>query len=151
MARVAVVACIAGLGLFLCGCPAPEKMGPYQPVTEKDYGKPLPPGQLALRKIDPKDYPDFGLGFNNRAGLEEAIRNSLAYLAHPSSQKYFPYGDITHARAVASLQRFLEILQTANSPQALNQAIRSEFDVYQSVGYNDRGVVFFTGYYTPIF
>ena len=150
MLRVAVVV-VMSLGLvFLCGCPPAQTMEPFKPEV-KDYGKPLPPGALALRKIDPKDYPDFGLGFDNRAGLEQAIQNSLAYLAKPSSQKYFPYGDISHDRAVASLKRFLEILHSASSPQALNQAIRTEFDVYQSVGYNDRGVVYFTGYYTPIF
>jgi membrane-bound lytic murein transglycosylase A len=106
---------------------------------------------LALRKIDPKDYPDFGRGFGNRAGLEQAIQHSLSYLAKPSSQKYFPYGDISHDRAVRSLQRFLDVLHSANSPEALNQAIRQDFDVYQSVGCDDRGTVFFTGYYCPIF
>ena len=150
MSRVALVALTGVLAVFLCGCPAPEKLGPYKPST-KDYGKPLPPGALALRKIDPKDYPDFGRGFENRAGLEQAIQNSLIYLAKPSSHKYFPYGDITHERAVKSLQRFLDVLHSANSPDALNQAIRRDFDVYQSVGCDDRGTVFFTGYYCPIF
>ena len=39
----------------------------------KDYGKPLPPGVIALRKLtDPEDYPDFGAGFRNRQGMAEA-------------------------------------------------------------------------------
>jgi len=104
-----------------------------------------------LRKIGPESYPDFSRGFDNRAGLEQAIRNSLNYLSKPSSQKYFPYGEITHARAVASLNRFLELLATARSGKELDDAIRREFDVYQSVGCDDRGTVFFTGYYCPIF
>ena len=137
--------------MLLDGCAKPPPLKPWQPSEEKDYGKPLPPGALALRKIGPEDYPDFGLAFENRAGLKQAIRYSLEYLAKPSSQKYFPYGDITHGRAVASLQRFLEILDTAASPAGLNEAIRREYDVYQSVGCDDRGTVFFTGYYTPIF
>jgi membrane-bound lytic murein transglycosylase A len=150
MSRVALAMLTGLVAVLLWGCPPPDKMGPFKPET-KDYGKPLPPGALALRKIDPKDYPDFGRGFANREGLEQAIRNSLEYLAKPSSQKYFPYGDISHDRAVKSLERFLEVLRTANSPEALNQAVRSQFDVYQSVGCDDRGTVFFTGYYTPIF
>jgi membrane-bound lytic murein transglycosylase A len=32
----------------------------------------------------------------------------------------------------------------------LNQAIRNNFDVYMSVGYDKRGTVLYTGYYTPI-
>ena len=150
MSRFAFVGLMGLVAVFLWGCPPPEKMGPFKPEA-KDYGKPLPPGALALRKIDPKDYPDFGRGFSNREGLEQAIRHSLAYLAKPSSQKYFPYGDISHDRAVRSLERFLEVLRTANSPEALNKAVRDQFDVYQSVGCDDRGTVFFTGYYTPIF
>ncbi len=140
---------LAVVSLWGCAKPA-DKMEPFKPEA-KDYGKPLPPGALALRKIDPKDYPDFGRGFQNREGLEQAVRHSLAYLAKPSSQRYFPYGDISHDRAVRSLERFLEVLRTASTGEALNQAIRDEFDVYQSVGYDDRGTVYFTGYYTPIF
>ena len=87
MSRLGRIALLGVLALFLWGCPPPEKLPPYKPPG-KDYGKPLPPGALALRKIDPKDYPDFGRGFENRAGLEQAIQNSLTYLAKPSSQKY---------------------------------------------------------------
>ncbi len=152
MSRVVLLALSGVVLTVLCGCPKPaEELRPYQPPEFKDYGRPLPPGQLALRKIDPKDYPDFGPGFTNRAGLEEAIRNSLTYLSKPSSRKYFPYGDITHDRAVRSLERFLKVLAAARTPEELDRAIRDQFDVYQSVGYNDRGIVYFTGYYTPIF
>lgn len=133
-----------------CHKPTTE-LRPFQPLPQKDYGRPLPPGALALRKISPEDYPDFGPGFNNQAGLREAIQHSLDYLAKPSSQRYFPYGDISHARAVASLERFLEILDDVHSPAELDAAVRSEFDVYQSVGCDDCGTVYFTGYYTPIF
>jgi len=144
------LAVVGVIALTSCQKPA-EPLQPFQPKSEKDYSKPLPPGALALRKIRPEDYPDFSRGYYNRANLEQAIRHSLDYLAKPSSKKYFPYGDISHARAVASLQRFLTILQAAPSAPALDQAIRREFDVYQSVGCDDRGTVFFTGYYCPIF
>jgi membrane-bound lytic murein transglycosylase A len=152
MLRVVLAVVIGLVAVCLWGCPKPAtEMGPFKPQAAKDYGKPLPPGALALRKISPEDYPDFGLGFDNLAGLEQAIQNSLAYLAKPSSKKYFPYGDVSHERAVVSLQRFLELIHSVRSPQELNQAVRDQFDVYQSVGCDDRGTVFFTGYYTPIF
>lgn len=153
MRRLALAAVVAiPIVGFWIGCAKPAvEMEPYRPPVEKDYGRPLPPGALALRKIGPEAYPDFGAGFDHRAGLEQAVRHSLAYLAKKSSQRYFPYGDITHERAVASLERFLEVLATATTPAALNEAIRAEFDVYQSVGYDDRGTVYFTGYYCPIF
>ncbi|MFH1748099.1 MAG: MltA domain-containing protein [Planctomycetota bacterium] len=144
---------VAALSLLIClGCRQPDaRLEPFQPQTDKDYGRPLPPGALALRKIDPAEYPDFSRGFHNRTGLEQAINYSLEYLAKPSSHKYFPYGDITHTRAVASLRRMRELLNDARSPRELDDAIRREFDVYQSVGCDDCGTVYFTGYYTPIF
>jgi membrane-bound lytic murein transglycosylase A len=137
--------------LTLPGCPPATEMQPFQPRPGKDYSKPLPPGALALRKIDPKDYPDFRPGFYNRAGLKEAIAYSLEYLAKPSSHKYFPYGDISHARAVASLKRFSALLDEVQTADQLDQTIRRDFEVYQSVGCDDCGTVYYTGYYTPIF
>lgn len=135
---------------LLAGCNKPP-LEPYQPGQGKDYNRPLPPGQLALRKIKPENYPDFGRGFSDRAGLEDAIRHSIDYLSKPSSKKYYPYGEITHDQALASLQEFLRVLHEAQSPQQLNQTIADRFDVYQSVGCDDAGTVWFTGYYTPIF
>lgn len=129
----------------------PPPLETYKPQEQKDYNRPLPPGQLALRKIGPESYPDFGPGFADRQGLEQSIRHSVDYLKKPSSRKYYPYGEITHDQALASLQAFLRVLGESRSAEELNQRIRNEFDVYQSVGCDDRGTVWFTGYYTPIF
>ena len=136
--------------LGACNKPATE-MQPFQPLAQRDYSAPLPEGALALRRIKPEAYPDFSRGYYNRAGLEQAIRHSLDYLAKPSSRRYFPYGDISHARAVASLERFLTILSETTSPEELDRTVRREFDVYQSVGCDGGGTVYFTGYYCPIF
>src|SRR5262249_36486990 len=137
------------------GCKKPEEPAwtpkPRPAKPEKDYNRPLPPGKLALRKILPEMSPDFSRGFYGRNGLEQSIRNSLGYLARPSSRKYFPYGDISHDRAAASLQAFLTLLNEARSPQDFDARIRERFDVYQSVGCDDAGTVLYTGYYTPIF
>lgn len=147
MSRLLVVPFVLSL-LCLCGCPPKEQQ--WTP-SAKDYGRALPPGQLALRKIPPERYPDFSRGFYGREGLETAIRQSLSYLSRPSSKRYYPYGDISHNRVVASLQAFLLVLQQARTPQDFDAHIRDRFDVYQSVGCDDRGTVLFTGYYTPIF
>ncbi|MBN2447209.1 MAG: MltA domain-containing protein [Phycisphaerae bacterium] len=134
------------------GCKQPEAMAPFQPrETAKDYGRPLPPGELALRKIAPEQYPDFSRGYYEQAGLREAVEHSLSYMAKPSSQRYFPYGDISHSRAVASLNEFLRTLDEAQSAEQFDLLITQRFDVYQSVGWDGSGTVFFTGYYCPIF
>ncbi|MCC6361419.1 MAG: MltA domain-containing protein [Phycisphaerales bacterium] len=148
MPRTVAAALLLSL-VCLCGCPPKEDA--WVPPSKKDYGRPLPPGQLALRKIPPELYPDFSRGFYGREGLETAIRHSLSYMSRPSSKRYYPYGEISHSRVVASLQALLLVLQQAQSPQDFDAAIRERFDVYQSVGCDDRGTVLYTGYYTPIF
>ena len=120
--------------------------------TRIEYDRPLPPGQLALRKItDPNLFPDFTQGWRDPASLEVAIQNSLSYLGKPSSNQYFPYGDINRERVVKTLDVFLTLVTSDARSEEINGLIRAHFDVYESVGCDDRGTVLFTGYYTPVF
>lgn len=145
--RLAVI-----LGLVLCpACKKPEEPIHQVPELKPDYNHQLPPGEKALRKIDPSHYPDFSAGFVNRPGLEDSIRNSIAYLGKPSSKQFFPYLDISHDRAVKSCRALLDVLAEAKTPTEFDALIRERFEIYQSVGCDDRGTVLFTGYYRPIF
>jgi len=120
--------------------------------TRIEYDRPLPPGQLALRKItDPYRLPDFAPGWRDLDSLQTAIRNSLNYLSKPSSAQYFPYADLNRERAVKTLETFLTLVESGGRSEEINGLIRTYFDVYESVGCDDRGTVLFTGYYTPIF
>ena len=122
------------------------------PEPQKDYTRQLPPGQLALRKItDHGQIPDYTKALSDMDGLQEAISNSLNYMAKPSSQKFYPYGGITHKHAVRTLQELKKLVATGLSPQQMNAVLRERFDTYISVGCDDHGTVLFTGYYTPIF
>lgn len=133
--------------LALAGCHPPAL----------DYLAQLPPGTLALRKIPPEQYPSFAVNPSDLARIRTAIHFSLDYLAKPSSQHYYPYGDISHDRAVATLHALDQIAQTATSADQVDQQIRANFDVYQSVGAPApdqsgwTGKVLFTGYFTPIY
>jgi membrane-bound lytic murein transglycosylase A len=141
--------CFLFLVLVIFGCKS-EHQAP--PQVKPAYDNPLPPGESALRKItDPYQLPDFTLACFDLEGLLESVANSLEYLSKPSSRQYFPVGEITHQRAVDSLNAFAELLDSGLSGPALNQAIKQKFDVYISVGCDMRGTVLFTGYYTPIF
>lgn len=138
---------VSALVLF-AGC----QTKPPQVHQEKEYDRPLPPGQLALRKItDPSRIPDFSPGWRDLDGLKVALRNSLNYLNKPSSAQYFPYGEIHREDAIKSLEAFLKLMDAGVRSDEVNGLIRSTFDVYESVGCDDRGTVLFTGYYTPIF
>ena len=122
------------------------------PEPQKDYTRQLPPGELALRKItDPSQIPDYTKAFSDTEGLLEAISKSLNYMTKPSSQKFYPYGDITHERAVKTLQELKKIVASGLTPGQMNTFLREKFDTYISVGCDNQGTVLFTGYYTPIF
>ncbi|MEN6335720.1 MAG: MltA domain-containing protein, partial [Phycisphaerales bacterium] len=133
-------------GVVLTGCQTKRA------ATRPQYDRPLPPGQLALRKIeDPSKYPDFTGGWRDLDTLKAAIRSSLNYLSKASSKQYYPYGEITHEQAVASLQAFLTLLDSGAKADEINVLIKADYEVYESVGCDDQGTVLFTGYYTPIF
>ncbi|MGH7151115.1 MAG: murein transglycosylase A [Planctomycetota bacterium] len=117
----------------------------------KEYARPLPPGKFALEKItDPGEIPDFSPGFGGKESLLAAIERSLGYYAKPSSRRFFPYLDVPHDRAVASLLAFREELRAADSAGAFDRRVRARFEVYRSVGWDGSGMVLFTGYCEPI-
>lgn len=133
------------------GCP-PEPPKPSPPVEQTNWDWAPPPGEMALFKLtDPSQFPDFSEGYHHKGGLEQAAMNSLEYLDKPSSRQFFPYLDITHERAVQSVQAFLEVLREARSPEDLDRLIKDRFDIYMSRGAEDKRIVLFTGYYRPIF
>lgn len=157
--RIGMVIAIAIMTGITTGCrPKKKPVPPPQPVN---YSYELPPGQLALRKIGPEMYPDFSINAADLPNVRQAIDNSLKYLDAPSSRQFFPYLDITHDRAIASLKALAEIIDAAALKAGpvvdLNSEIAQRFDVYRSIGGFDpaigkyTGEVLFTGYFTPIY
>jgi membrane-bound lytic murein transglycosylase A len=153
MDRVVRSVLLTAVFILACAC---------QPKPKVDFSRELPKGQVALRKISPGEYPDFSKSGWNLDVLSRAVDCSIDYLNHPSSQNGFPYLDISHERAVATLRAFREIVNHARNQGAqagmyIDQEIRSRFEVYKSVGapntdgsgFTDR--VLFTGYFTPIY
>jgi len=152
------------LASLFAGCaPKPQPTETVQVDPPKiDYAAPLPEGEVALRKIAPDQYPDFsaGLASADLTALKRSLDNSIAYAMRPGSKKAYPYLDITHERAVASLRAFRELLDQGpfvGTSQELNLLIAQRFEVYQSVGapspdnrsYTNQ--VLFTGYFTPTY
>ncbi len=138
------------IGLLLLAAGA--AVGCRTKVVGSKYDRPLPPGQLALRQVtDPNEYPDFSVAWRDLDSLRTATENSLNYLSKPSSRQYFPYSDVSHERVVKTLETFLTLMDSGVRNSELDGVIRAYFDVYMSVGYDEKGTVLFTGYYTPIF
>ena len=147
---------------FLAAVGCQTKRPPTTQPAKVDYTAPLPEGQVALRQIPPAEYPDFSTGLLSAdiAALKRSVDNSLAYFNRPSSAKVYPYLNITHDRAIATLRAFRELLDKApftGTSEDLNRMITDHFDVYASVGAPSpdgqgfTGSVLFTGYFTPTY
>ncbi|MCA9291231.1 MAG: MltA domain-containing protein [Phycisphaerales bacterium] len=142
----------AAFALLPVGCKQKQDE-PMLGVGTPDYGRPLGPGESALRLItDPARMPDLVAARRDADFVTtQAIDRSLTWFAAPSSRQFYPFEDITHERARQSLVAFRELLETEPDPQAFESAVRERFDIYESVGYDNRGTVLFTGYYSPVF
>ncbi len=113
---------------------------------------------MALRKLSPDQYPSFAAAATapNRPAVLASLANSRTYFARPASRSAYPYADITHDRAAATVAALADLLSQPIDGAALDAAIRDRFDVYQSIGGTDAaggytGDVQFTGYCTPIY
>src|SRR5436190_5387544 len=106
--RLTITTLIVASIAIVAGC---KSVSNKSSLEEVNYAQELPPGKLALRKLSPGEYPDFTSAFSasNVADLTKAIDNSLKYLQAPSSEQAFPYLDITHDRAVATLKELKQI------------------------------------------
>ena len=129
-------------------------------VNTINYSEELAPGQLALRKIEPSEYPVFSLRQSNLAAITKSIDHSIQYLNRASSKTFYPYLDITHDRAKASLLALRETIAGSSmgvGDEEFSRTIADKFEVYQSIGGRDPQTgefsnrVLFTAYCTPIY
>ena len=134
-----------GLGPWLAaGMASPDnapQVVPLEPVTARTVGA------LGL------DEQLFGPR-GDRANLLRSIDHSLRYIQTPAAARAYadyPVPGITRDRVERSLRRFRQLVASANSAGALQQAIAREFALYRSIGRDGNGEVFFTSYYEPIY
>ena len=121
-------------------------------ATTPDYGRALPAGAPALIPLDEdEEIPDFSEDWYERDDLIEALDRSIEWTRRPHAERFFPQAGISHELALASLERFRDLLTTAASADAFQRAVAREFQVYRSAGWDGRGGgVLFTAYCTPI-
>ncbi|MEY4769983.1 MAG: Membrane-bound lytic murein transglycosylase precursor [Planctomycetota bacterium] len=144
------LALIGSLAFFsaLAGCKTEEA-----PAPAPDYTRQLGPGESALRKLDPSEWPDVGAPWRVRdPNLTQALDRSITWFGLPSSKTKFPFMQVcTWDQAAASAVAFKQVLQDSKDEASFVAALKQNFDVWQTVGWNGKGVVLFTGYYSPEF
>lgn len=135
------IACLVLLALASSAC-----------RTRPDYGRPLLPGHPALIPLAPGEKrPDFAREFAAREEILLALDRSIAWTRSKHAKQFFPQAGVEHDRAVASLERFRELLVAASSERDFRDAVDAEFTIYKSAGWDSKGGgVLFTAYCTPI-
>ena len=88
----------------------------------------------------------------DRESLVRALQKSLEYYARLPERTAYRMGDqrFTARDMKETLQAFLEIVESGDSPAAIERRVREAFDVYRASGSAPSGRVLFTGYYEPV-
>ncbi len=130
-----------------------ERVDTTPPVTAKNYARPLPDGQKALRKVEhPHALTCIDRGWQQRdLFLQDACDESITWYDKPSTLQWFPICDITHDHARASVVAFRDLCRSAPDGDAFRSELLKRFDVYESIGCDDEGTVLFTAYCSPTF
>jgi len=148
--RLAAACAALVVATLTTGCKQTETV----PDDEPNYARQLGPGESALRRLGPGDpLPDLAAAWRDRdTFLLEAIDHSLRWFQAPSSRQFFPFEDITtHEQAEASLVAFRQLLLAANDVGQFERELLRMFEIFKSVGWDNRGTVLYTGYYSPEF
>ncbi len=90
--RSPLLPCVLLCVILGVSCQKPTEPLPLAKI-EKNYDRPLPPGQFALRRLsDTSMYPNFGDAWYRAKGLglRRAVDYSIDYMGKPSSQLYYP-------------------------------------------------------------
>ena len=118
---------------------------PAAPDPAPEYARPLPPGGVALRLVEPGTGPDLAEAWRNRdSGLLDSLEESLEWYAAPSSRTKFPYEvarpggvrSISHAEAQASVAAFRDLLLRSRDAAEFERMVRNRFEVYESIGWD---------------
>ena len=152
MKKIAMLA--IGLGLLL----SPSPVFSSEPLQPVDPEKQVSCCQLDLLGWDAQLWGNESQSNESQSGdrsaLLEAIADSLRYLDTEQAVEDYqthPVAGITRDRVRRSLERFRELVLSANSAVELQAAVRREFVWYRASGYDGQGTVAFTGYFEPTY
>lgn len=112
---------------------------------------PKEPGDTLVEITDPRRLPSFQDDYSKNT-LLQSIDNSLAYFKRVKTNPYgFHMADFSHRDLEDTLRLFQEGLLSNRDPDEFNKFVIENFRVFQAIGREYEGQVYFTGYGTPIY
>ncbi|MFT5284458.1 MAG: membrane-bound lytic murein transglycosylase A [Planctomycetota bacterium] len=117
-----------------------------------NYGRPLDAGAPALVRVDIASLElPISYQWEERDEILPALERSIAWTRRKHAEQFFPIAGVEHSLALASLERFHQILDESFDRDDFERAIYEEFDAFKSAGWDSKGGgVLFTGYCTPL-
>lgn len=110
------------------------------------------PAGKTMVQLPVDQYPRF-TDDEGLAGLQEAIKGSLSYLNRAKQDKRYTFDaeEYSAFEIAGSLREFSALIERhRGDEEALNRAIREDFNVFVAAGRQSKGDMFFTGYYIPV-
>ena len=110
-----------------------------------------PPPEFPLTRVESSQWPIL-LDDPDPAGLLNALEQSRVYLRKLPPDRTFKFGPDSYSAAhlLSSLTEFEDLYTRFGPGQALTEALKRDFTLYQSIGSNGKGRVVCTGYYEPL-
>ncbi|CAO0823146.1 membrane-bound lytic murein transglycosylase A [Desulfarculales bacterium] len=138
-------ACLA-LAFLLAGC-AKEVPLPSPTPAPSPAEKPT----VALEIVTEDQWPLLADDLDP-GSFHEACQQSLTYLRRLPADKPFDFGVRFYSAVelIAGLMRLQDVLVRFPEAKARTEALKREFILLRSVGFDGQGRVLFTGYYEPI-
>ena len=101
-------------------------------------------------RLPEKSFPGFEDTLAN-PDLGHALEQSIAYYGKIPRDRKFKLGQevYTAGHMKRSLEFFLEFVREKPSSDAMTRFVRNYYDLFQSLGRDQKGEVLFTGYYEP--
>ena len=117
-----------------------------------NYGRPLDPNAKALERVNLASLElPIAYQWDERDEILPALELSIAWTKREHAKQFFPMAGIEYDLALASLERFRQILTQSSNRAEFEQAFYDEFDAFVSAGWDSKGGgVLFTGYCTPL-
>jgi len=82
-----------------------------------DYSASLPEGDRRCCRVGPPRRSGFSRQWEQRDEILPALENSITWTRREHAKEFFPIAGIEHDRALASLERFKELLLSSYGPR----------------------------------